>query len=681
MPDSCARVNVGVGAIRPHPHHRAVLRRGIRKAALCAVALLLGCGPQVTPSSTPATIAPSADPAPTSYADTLRVGFVPGDLERSFGLYVGFRQASDIINAGTIVPRNVVHAALYRYDERYQAAPDLADGPCEPRGEDGRVIRCRIVATTFHDGTPVTADDVAYTYRVFLAGTTFLPAATGKLTEVRVVDARTVDFLLSARDPTFLTESLQVIPILPRHTVEAAYAAFAARTAGLQATALTALADAIDDGIARDPKVCSPRVEEGAAMLEQIGVTLYREDFSHPPTGNLDACAYLAVASGFIRQAAAAMSLTGLRAVAAAWQLLSIDWHPIGAGPYRFVSEDAGGIHLEAWSGYHGGQAATRFLDFVATSADGAGVEGGTVDIHQRVTLDPGYLATASAHGIRILTPPDVGYIGLHFNVRAGRLFADRALRLALQQCISLVRDVDAATAGSGGPIYSPFLRGSWAYEPDLPKPDRNLAAARAGIEAAGWRLEADGIYARDGVRLRADILVRGGTHERVRIADLIAKEARDCGMDLRASPEAFTDLLAMLRQFPHLAPGGDQPFDLYIGGFTTAIDPGSSIGVASWQVTTAERPDSPNFMGFEDPVVDRLVERGMATYDQVERERIYRALQRELAAELPILYLWSGERDDLVRAAVATVDGPLDVEAANWASRPERMLVALPGT
>src|SRR5512141_1028792 len=161
MPDPCAWVKVGAGAILPHPGHGVATRRGRPLVALCAVALLLGCGPQATPSPTPASIPPTTATAPAAYADTLRVGFVPGDLERSFGLYVGFRQASDIINQGTIVPRTVVHAALYRYDQRYQAAPDLAAGPCEPRGSDGTVIRCRIVETTFHDGTPVTADAVA----------------------------------------------------------------------------------------------------------------------------------------------------------------------------------------------------------------------------------------------------------------------------------------------------------------------------------------------------------------------------------------------------------------------------------------------------------------------------------------------------------------------------------------
>ena len=106
--------------------------------------------------------------------------------------------------------------------------------PASPRGSDGTVIRCRLVEATFHDGTPVTAEDVAYTYQVFQHRPPFLPDVAGRLREVRVVDGRTVDFVLSERDPTFLTESLQLIPILPRHVVEASFAEFTAATDGLE---------------------------------------------------------------------------------------------------------------------------------------------------------------------------------------------------------------------------------------------------------------------------------------------------------------------------------------------------------------------------------------------------------------------------------------------------------------
>ena len=592
---------------------------------------------------------------------------------------MGLRQASDRFPWGILTPLAFAHAALYRPDDRFDAIPDLADGPCEPRGSDGTVIRCRLVEATFHDGTPVTAEDVAYTYRVFQHRPPFLPNATGKLREVRVVDGRTVDFVLSERDPTFLTESLQLIPILPRHVVEASFAEFTAATDGLRAADLTALADAIKDEIARDPPVCSPRLEAVSALIDRIGITLYREDFTDVATGTLDACQYIAVASGYLRQTAVAMGKTGLDAVAAAWQLMGIDWRPIGAGPYRFVSEDAGGMHFEAWPAYHRGPPATRFLDFVATTADGAGVEDGTIDILQGIRAPADLPVRVPGPGVQVATPPEIGSTSLWFNVRPGSLFADRALRLALQQCIDLERDVDAATAGTGIPIYSEVLRGTWAYEPDLPRPGRDPEGARARIQAAGWTLGQDGVYAKDGTRLAAEIVVRGEVQERVRMIDMMAKDARDCGMDLRSRPADFREILDMLDRFPHAIPGTDRPFDLYVGSFTTSPDPGSFTSYASWHATSAKHPSGVgrgNLAGLADPVVDGLVRAGMATYDQAERARIYRELQREVAARLPVMYLWGNNRTDLVRSAVAEVDGPLDLDATNWAWRPERMVL-----
>ncbi len=511
------------------------------------------------------------------------------------------------------------------------------------------------------------------------------PEPYGTLEEVRLVDERTVDFVLTAVDPTFLTVVLPNVQILPRHAVEASYAAFAAGTKDLGAAELATLADAIDEEISRDPPVCSPRVEQVAALLSKIGVTLYREDFPSA-TGAFDACAYLGIASGFIRQAGVAVGLTGLDAVAAAWQLLSIDWRPIGTGPYRLVSEDADGVHLEAWPGYHGGLAATRFVDFVRTNPDGSGLEDGTVDIFQFADLGPAYEATAASHGVRVVTLPDVGFYALAFNVRPGRLFAERDLRLALQLCVELPRDVDAATGGSGSPVYGPVLPGSWADEPDLPKPARDAAAARQLIEGAGWRLGVDGIYAKDGVRLGSDIVVRANRSERTKMADLIAFQARDCGMDLRSRPTSWDDILGGLLQYPHDIPGTSTPFDLYLGGWSNNPDPSDGMSLfASSSITDATHPDAAgtnygNYIGFTDPIIDRLLEAASSTYDQAERTRLYREAQQELAAQLPMLFLWSSTTTDVVRSAVDAVDGPLDLEVPHWAWQPERLVVEVPG-
>jgi ABC-type transport system substrate-binding protein len=108
--------------------------------------------------------------------------------------------------------------------------------------------------------------------------------------------------------------------------------------------------------------------------------------------------------------------------------------------------------------------------------------------------------------------------------------------------------------------------------------------------------------------------------------------------------------------------------------------DPADGLSLfSSANVTDAEHPDGntyTNIMGFKDPAVDRLLEAATSTYDQAERARLYREAQQKLTEQLPMLFLWASTTTDVVRSAVATVDGPLNLAAPHWAWQPERMVV-----
>jgi ABC-type transport system substrate-binding protein len=652
--------------------------------------LASSCGTPSTPgpSTTPpaATSTPAAMPSPSSaYADTLTIGWNPKlDAYGWPNAEYGFRVATDAAQTGSlqITLASVVYSGLYRYDATFNVVPDLADGPCLPQG-DGTVLRCRIIETTFHDGSPLTADDVAYSYNLLLRPVFQMMYGewqTATFKEARVVDARTVDIVLNSVDPSFLTDIVPWIPILPRHVVEAQYATFLAATKGLKAADLTKLADSIDKELSLDPPVCTTRLAEVAALLAKIGgYAFFREDFSR--TGTFDACAYMGTVSGYLRGVAGSLGLTGIDAVAWAYWSLSIAKHPIGTGSYRFVSEDANRIHLEAFARYHGGVAATRNLDFVPATGDGSDLVSGTLDVYQlpaRSTLGPAFEAAAPNHGVRVATPPGWGYEALQFNVRPGRLFADVNLRNALQLCIDLPRDVDAASGGTGMPAYGPIAASSWAYDPTLPKPARDVTAARALIEASGWKLGADSIYVKNKVRLATDVMVRAENRPRIKMLDLISLQAKDCGMEIRSKPISSDQVVAVLNQYPHIVPGTGKPFDLYVGAWGGSKDPGDAFSIfASANISGAKTFGVNNYIGFSDPVLDRLLTAGMATYDQATRTSLYRQAQQEVAAQLPYLFLWEFGTYDVVRSAVSTVDGPLDLTTPNWGWQPQRLVVA----
>ncbi len=662
-------------ASTPAPSPRAP---GAPAATAPAVTTNQGLGAKSpTSTATAPTATPAAAPTP-AYADTLRIGWDPSPGSA----FYGFRSALDSNDPHQLNLGTVVYGGLYRDDASFNAIPDLADGPCVPQA-DPKVIRCHLIEATFHDGTPVTADDVAYSYRLFQTCGCF---ELGELTDVHVVDPRTVDFVLASVDSSFFSTGLAT-PILPRHAVEADYAAFTAAMKGLTAAELTKLADAIDAGTSQDPPVCTAHLDEAASVIAKLGVPQYREDFSRD--GTFDTCGWDGTASRYIRAAADSLGTTGLAAVAAAYVDLRVDWEPIGTGPYRFVSEDADGIRVEAWPGYHGGMAPTRFIDFVPAKGDGSDLLDGNLDIFQLgnfsilISLGPAFQATAASHGLRVATLPEPGYYALQYNVRPGRLFADVALRKALQLCVDLPRDVDAATGGAGTPVYGPLMPGTWAYDPSVPKPTRDVAAARALIENAGWTTGADGVYAKDGIRLAAVIPVRGDAADRVKMTDLVAAQARDCGMDMRAKPVTFDQIGNGLLQYPHLIPGTKNPVDLFLGGWAQAPgDPDFALqNFVSAYITDADHPDGngdrPDWSGFSDPALDAPVKQAKATYDRADQVRLYRQAQQEIAARHPYLFFWASNTYDVVRAAVATVDGPLDLKVPNWAWQPERLVVA----
>ena len=132
---------------------------GLSLAVVLAVA---GCGIPETDPPSPTPVAPSTSASPATSPTpepipTLVVG-------------IGDDLAGGLSNAATgtdaIRLASFVHGALYRLDGRLRPVPELAAGPAEV-SSDGLTWTVPLrTDLTFHDGTPVTVDDVVATYRL-----------------------------------------------------------------------------------------------------------------------------------------------------------------------------------------------------------------------------------------------------------------------------------------------------------------------------------------------------------------------------------------------------------------------------------------------------------------------------------------------------------------------------------
>ena len=100
---------------------------------------------------------------------------------------------------------------LLRYDKDLQAEPDLASAMPE-RSADGKTVTVKLRDDVkFHDGSALTAKDVAFTYNAILDPDSASPMATplDTLESAKAIDATTVQFTLNRPDPAFY-DKLQI---------------------------------------------------------------------------------------------------------------------------------------------------------------------------------------------------------------------------------------------------------------------------------------------------------------------------------------------------------------------------------------------------------------------------------------------------------------------------------------
>lgn len=590
---------------------------------------------------------------------------------------VGFR----VPNRSEIITQ-LVYNGLYRYDDSLAPVPDLAAEPCEVQPDQVTII-CRIVEATFHNGTPLTADDVAFTFELgrrrpdclFAYGDCF----DQMLTSATAVDERTVEFRLTEPNASFLTLVLPGVLIDSREVVEEAYAPLAERAPGLDAADYQQAADTIfAELFESDAPDCEPPLADAEALLQAAGIEPLPRDQFLIVEGQFDACIYAEWTAVLLEDLAASLGTTGLDAIALAYRALSFNRSPVGTGPWRFISIEGGTrVTLEGFASYHRGPPATPSIEVRVIRDPTAlrdGLLSGELDWVPLPAPDL-YAAVEGESNLQFVAFPDATYFMLAYNLRDGMLFAEHDLRAAVELCIDKPATVEAATDGTGDVLYSPVEPVSWAFQADLPRPERDVAEARRLIESGGWAEGDDGIYQRDGVRLATDVYVRADDAQRVAFMDLVAEQVLDCGIEFTVIPADLETVLGPLQEYPHVPGGYEQPFEAIFLGWGHGFDPHDLLFHSS-SVTSPEQPVAPNFMGFSNPEVDALLDEGIATYDQRERARIYREFQQVLAEERPVLFGWALRIHEALDARLGLTEGEPNLSSRQWFWELEKLVL-----
>jgi ABC-type transport system substrate-binding protein len=666
-------------------------RQMSRLLGIAVVACMQGaaCSP-VPPPSASASASPSSSASPTpAFADTIRVALPDFAFSPFFPLNNGTSPVGDEPRAATI--NRFLHDALYRWDPNLRPTPSLASS-CAP-SPDGLTITCKLIEAVFSNGQPLTAADVAFTYRLMAVHTPIdlplsgRPCVTdvgfGCLSEVldsaEVVDPLTVAFHLKRPNAQFVALALPGIWIDSEAVVRAAFEEVRSKASIVGAKVLQAGADRVAKELAGDQPSCEGLLPDASQLVARTGLFLPdRAEYSNLSGGAFDACSYAGTLGGELTMAAASLAANDLTAIALVYPALQLGRAPVGAGPYMVTAyEPNKRLELSAVDSYHGGPPQTRhyvFLFYPDEPAAARAVAEGRADWVELLFGGPFPGLTDQAN-VRTGKAPQPIYLSLTYNVRPGQLFSDVRLRRAMELCIDKPAIAAAATGGNYVTAYGEIPPGFWMYDAALPTPTRDVGAAKKEIEASGWQLGSDGVYQKAGRRLAAAIYVRTDDTERVKFAQILAIQVKACGIDIRVVQGDFGGRLGSLTTWPNTTPDTNKPFDLNLFGWISSWD-AITPRFQSDQVTRRGHPDGLNSGGFSNPRVDSLFDELVSTYDIDRRTALFREYQELLAQEQPVLFAYHYVRLVAAARGLTGVDGPLDLNLPLWATRPERIVL-----
>lgn len=168
-----------------------------------------------------------------------------------------------------------------------------------------------------------------------------------------------------------------------------------------------------------------------------------------------------------------------------------------------------------------------------------------------------------------------------------------------------------------------------WAYNGNLKDPGYNPKKAAEMLDAAGWKKGADGIRAKNGVKLKFSMSTTAGSKAREQAQAMIQANWKEIGvaMEIKNMPASVVwGEYTTKSQFDTLMVGWEP---------TVGMDPDYSARCHSKQIPVKYGTGS-NYVQYENPELDTLLDEGVLISDMEKRKAVYHKIQDILHEDVP---------------------------------------------
>jgi len=234
---------------------------------------------------------------------------------------------------------------------------------------------------------------------------------------------------------------------------------------------------------------------------------------------------------------------------------------------------------------------------------------------------------------------PVFSYTYMGFNLKHP-WFKDKRVRQAIAHAIDKNEIIDVVLFGLGSPSTGPFVPDTWPYNPDVKTYEFNPEKAKQLLKEAGWKdTDGDGILDKDGNKFEFTIRTNMGNKLREKTATIIQWRLSNIGIKVGIEVIEWS---AFINEFID-----KRRFEAVMLGWAIGIDPDQ---YDIWH-SCKTREKEFNFVSYNNPEVDELLEKGRRTFNIEERKKAYFRIQEILADDLPYIFLYVPDATPIVQA------------------------------
>ncbi|WP_321329749.1 glutathione ABC transporter substrate-binding protein [uncultured Ilyobacter sp.] len=293
---------------------------------------------------------------------------------------------------------------------------------------------------------------------------------------------------------------------------------------------------------------------------------------------------------------------------------------PIGTGPYKFVSWDAGDkITLEANSEYFNETPAIKnlvFRNIVEGSNRVIGLETGEIDIAYDIEpIDSERVATHDDLKFTQQEAPSLDYIG--FNMKK-KPFDNKKVRQAIATAVNVDDLIEAVLMGAGTKANSPIGPKVFGYNPNAKAYKFNVEKAKQLLTEAGYPSGFE------------TVIWTNDNPIRMQVCQIVQAQLKEIGIEMRIEPMEWGAYLESTARGEH---------DMYILGWGTTTGDADYGLYALFHSSTQGGPGNRSF--YKNPAVDNLLDKGKSSTNPEERKALYGEAQEIIQEDLPVLSLF----------------------------------------